>query len=473
MDPSQTTAQLPVVSISHLCLAVRQQLTASAPSANQRKVVEHRQTNTAHKLGAVPLEQLRRTFAEGAVFAAPECRCVSRVPGANCPCRTVLAPRPAGAQSADGTASEFVGSDGRFVDRRPDIAGTGPDRPWSATMHGRLKDYYMKVLCQCYSDDGRTLVCGNNYGELILFDVDRALDNDGHRQDSSVTNGTGGSSSSTALRDSRVRKQVSTGALYCLTSAGEYLLAGGVGEVLAFAWSSVLEGRLEVDWALRLPMHSGLNKPEVNSLVLGDGNQRAYLASGDNKVHLFELETRQLLGSLEEHQDYVHGVAINRSESELYSAGEDGAVKLWDLRSRKTVCSVDVKKCDKLRSRSGASWVGAVALDRSEEWLLVSGGHLPAVLHTKSMSPTVVFGDVDNDCYVATFSNDLITVAGEGGKVYHYTLSGDLRAAVPSSSAAVYSVAMHPDKRCVSTAGASNKIDLSRNLMYNDVVLTV
>ncbi|XP_022647960.1 THO complex subunit 6 homolog [Varroa jacobsoni] len=347
-------------------------------------------------------------------------------------------------------------------------------------MHGRLKDYYMKVLCQCYSDDGRMLVCGNNYGELILFDVEKALRDDGSRQDSTAVQNGGSfsgvasaSSSTTTLKDSRVRTQVSSGALYCLASAGEYLLAGGVGEVLALSWSSILEGRLEVDWALRLPMHSGLNKPEVNALALGDGNQRAYLASGDNKVHSFELETRQLLGSLEEHQDYVHGVAINRTESELYSAGEDGTVKLWDLRSRKTVCSVDVKKFEKLRSRSGASWVGAVALDRSEEWLLVSGGHLPAVLHTKSMSPTIVFGDVDNDCYVATFSNDLITVAGEGGKVHHYTLSGELRAAVPSSSAAVYSVAMHPQKRCASTAGASNKIDLSRNLMYNDLVLTV
>lgn len=74
-----------------------------------------------------------------------------------------------------------------------------------------------------------------------------------------------------------------------------------------------------------------------------------FLCDSRLQVHLFELETRQLLGSLEQHEDYVHGVAINRAESELYSAGEDGAVKLWDLRSNKTVCSVDVKKWDKLR----------------------------------------------------------------------------------------------------------------------------
>lgn len=153
-------------------------------------------------------------------------------------------------------------------------------------MHSRLKDYYMKVLCQCYSEDGRALVCGNNYGELILFDVEKALRDNGKRQDSPAgPNGSlPGTGSTSVVKDSQFRKQVSTGALYCLASTGEYLLAGGVGEVLAFLWSSLLEGRFEVDWALCLPVYSGLNKPEVNGLVLGQGNQRAYLASGDNKV---------------------------------------------------------------------------------------------------------------------------------------------------------------------------------------------
>ena len=201
-------------------------------------------------------------------------------------------------------------------------------------MQSTLKDYYMKVLCQCYSEDGRLLVCGNNYGELLLFDVEKVLRNEDLQDD--------------ALK-STARQQVSTGAIYCLSSVGDFILAGGVGEVLAFRWSAVQDGKLEVDWAVRLPMHGGLNKPEVNAIALSDSDRKMHLAAGDNKIYVYELETRHFLGALDEHQDYVHDLVINKQGSELYSAGEDGAVKLWDLRSKKTVCSVDIKKHDKLR----------------------------------------------------------------------------------------------------------------------------
>lgn len=60
------------------------------------------------------------------------------------------------------------------------------------------------------------------------------------------------------------------------------------------------------------------------------------------------------------------------------------------------------------RSASGASWVGAVALDESEEWLVVAGGHRPTVLHTKSMTPAIVFAEVEQDCFVAKFCNDMV-----------------------------------------------------------------
>ena len=54
-----------------------------------------------------------------------------------------------------------------------------------------------------------------------------------------------------------------------------------------------------------------------------------YAACGDNKVHIWDTETEQQVGSLQGHADYVHCVAVTNDGNQVISGGEDGTVRLW------------------------------------------------------------------------------------------------------------------------------------------------
>jgi len=62
-----------------------------------------------------------------------------------------------------------------------------------------------------------------------------------------------------------------------------------------------------------------------------DGTQEGliYAACGDNKVHIWDTETEQQVGSLQGHADYVHCVAVTNDGNQVISGGEDGTVRLW------------------------------------------------------------------------------------------------------------------------------------------------
>ena len=71
----------------------------------------------------------------------------------------------------------------------------------------------------------------------------------------------------------------------------------------------------------------------------GGTEGRLVLGMGDNNVYVFDLETREVVQVLSGHTGYVHCESCGMGEGErtVVSAGEDGTVRLWDIRQGEAV----------------------------------------------------------------------------------------------------------------------------------------
>ncbi|ELR16105.1 membraneassociated ring finger (C3HC4) 2, putative, partial [Acanthamoeba castellanii str. Neff] len=110
-----------------------------------------------------------------------------------------------------------------------------------------------------------------------------------------------------------------------------------------------------------------------------------YAACGDNKVHIWDTETEQEVGSLQGHADYVHCVAVTNDGNQVISGGEDGTVRLWDSRTREPRAVLDaaarksVSVTDFKPKLGGNNWVSCVALDEYDTWMVCGCTHPSAL----------------------------------------------------------------------------------------------
>ncbi|XP_062036247.1 THO complex subunit 6 homolog isoform X1 [Lepus europaeus] len=315
-----------------------------------------------------------------------------------------------------------------------------------------LQRLHMTVFSQSISPCGKFLAAGNNYGQIAIFSLSAAL-------------------SSEAKEESKkpvLTFQAHEGPVYSMVSTDRQLLSAGDGEVKAWLWAEILKKGCKELWRRQPPYRTSLEVPEINALLLVPKENALILAGGDCQLHTMDLETGSFTRALRGHTDYVHCLALRERSPEVLSGGEDGAVRLWDLRTAKEVQTVEVYKHEECARPHNGRWIGCLATD--SDWMVCGGGPALTLWHLRSSTPTTVFPVRAPQKHV-TFYQDLILSAGQGRCVNQWQLSGELKAQVPGSSPGLLSLSLNqqpaaPECKVLTAAGNSCRVDVFTNLGY-------
>ncbi|KAL3197161.1 hypothetical protein MRX96_014775 [Rhipicephalus microplus] len=177
-----------------------------------------------------------------------------------------------------------------------------------------LRKYYTVIYAQCFSPCNKYLVAASNYGEIAVFVASNFL---------STAYGSDDEDGSPS-REPFYKFAAHSGSIFALVACDDFLISGGSGEIFAWNWDKLKRRTAEKSWALSIPQGESIVQPEVNALVLSgkDSDQRVLIAGcGDNKVYVWDVETRMLLSTLSRHTDYVHDLALASNNTQLYSGG--------------------------------------------------------------------------------------------------------------------------------------------------------
>ncbi|KAH9376470.1 hypothetical protein HPB48_006555 [Haemaphysalis longicornis] len=238
------------------------------------------------------------------------------------------------------------------------------------TMENRRK-YYTVIYAQCFSPCHKYLVAASSYGEIAVFAASHFLSNEEEDEGSS--------------RNPFYKFTAHSGSIFAMIMSDEFLISGGNGEIFAWNWDKVKKKSAEKSWALSIPQGESIVQPEVNALVL----------SGKS--------------TLTRHTDYVHDLALASNNVQLYSAGEDGAVLCWDIRSlRREIFHIEPSKHEELQRPRFGKWIGCVGLDTSDEWLVCGGGPTLCIWHIPMSSPATPLTDLAKPAHVAHFYDDML-----------------------------------------------------------------
>ncbi|XP_001601192.2 THO complex subunit 6 homolog [Nasonia vitripennis] len=321
------------------------------------------------------------------------------------------------------------------------------------------KLFYNTILCQTFSPDGRYLLAGNVYGDISVYDLSTAL---GPRQ-TDDEEFLGPTYQFKAHPDQQVQSMLTT---------NNFLVTGTCGEVAGWDWKSVTSSKslkIKPSWVVQIPSKKdSLEKPDVNCMVYSKENHLIYAGCGDNKIHTINLDTGKIISSLAGHTDFIHSISVFGKQ--LASGGEDGTVRLWDLRNKENTNILQPHLNDKVARPKIGKWIGAV--DFTDDWLLCGGGPKLSLWHVRTMEAATVFDLPDEGIHVADIFEERIITGGAMPYLYHLTYQGVPLAKVPISSKTVYSVIYQENpQKVLSIGGSSNKIDVCTNFNYREMVL--
>lgn len=329
---------------------------------------------------------------------------------------------------------------------------------------GKLDRFYTTVFAQCFSPCGKYLAAGNNFGKIAIFGVSNYMNPDG---------------ATIILNESRKPIYVfqgHQGPIYSLVSTENFLISAGHGDIMGWAWSDIAKKTGKVSWTLTVPKGDGYDKPEINAVATRQkhGITTLYAGCGDSQVHIYDLETGKLTSKLSGHKDYVHCVAVTNNGNECWTGAEDGQVILWDVRKGGSIIhTIEPYKQEMCARPNLGKWIGCLALDGGDDWMVCGGGPALSLWHLRSWSCTSVFTPAAAT-HCAAFHEDLILSGGSEADIHKWSYNGDLRSKVPSSSTSIYSLAFSESsnqKQILAAAGSSPYIDICTNLKYRDFTL--
>ncbi|RLU15550.1 hypothetical protein DMN91_012544 [Ooceraea biroi] len=255
-----------------------------------------------------------------------------------------------------------------------------------------------------------------------------------------------------------------------MLSVENFLVTGTRGEISGWDWKMVTSSKApktKVSWNIQIPANKdSYDKPDVNCMVYSKANHVLYAGCGDNNIYIISLEDGKILRTMQGHTDYIHSLAT--IDNQLASCGEDGSVRMWDLRKRENTNILTPHLVDKVARPRFGKWIGAV--DFTEDWLLCGGGPSLSLWHVRTMEAATIFDLADQGIHVAEIYEDRVIAGGVAGHVHHMTYQGEVLAKVPTSSLTTYSI-VHQESphKVLSMAGSSNYIDISTNFNYREM----
>ena len=136
-------------------------------------------------------------------------------------------------------------------------------------------------------------------------------------------------------------------AVYALTfthaAAGTLLLSAADEEICAWRWDDILGHRpagvaptpqLRLENARTMLRRGALGQlSETSALAIDTGAQRLYSAAGDGNAYAWDLATQQCVATFPGVGEPLHCLALCERRQQLVTGGEDGGVRLWDVRA--------------------------------------------------------------------------------------------------------------------------------------------
>ncbi|GFY54497.1 THO complex subunit 6 homolog [Trichonephila inaurata madagascariensis] len=327
-----------------------------------------------------------------------------------------------------------------------------------------LKKYYTTVYAVVYSSCGCYLAAANSYGYIAIFKLSNLFESDVNTQ------------LEVSPKYPVFKFSAHVGPIYSLMSTKQFLISGGVGELKLWKWSDVKKKEAKSLWTFFVPQGESLTKPEINSLVMSKKENEGILFAGcgDNKIYCLNIEKQSLLFVLEGHTDYIHCIDLGKNSQECVSGSEDGTVRVWDSRKSGNAVHVLEPHKHQIASRPEfGKWIGCVALDSSDEWLVCGGAPNLCVWHLRSLAPSTQFLKPQVTTNVVCFYDDMIISGGSESFINHWSLDGKLQIEVPSSSSSVFCLGINSSssQRILAAGGSSYKIDLCTDFRYKNFSL--
>jgi len=321
-------------------------------------------------------------------------------------------------------------------------------------MLDRLIPEYTTILAQVFSSCGRYYVAGTLEGQLAIWKVSQLV---ARGEDN---------------RGKELGKWSMGCAVFSLACTHKFLIVGGKEVVKCWAWESLTEGEEigDCDWSIEFK-----GRGEVNSIVIlmDMGTEgKLVIGMGDSNSYIVDIETREIVRALSGHTGYIHTVSCGRGEtaSTVASGGEDGLVKLWDIRKAECAHTLIPKDKTELSRPKLGKYISAVAL--SQDWLACGGGPRLALWHLKSLAVAVPLPPEDKEVKTVSFHDETVMVGGRGRTLYQTNFSGEVTAEVSVSSGVVYTIAYLESPSILCATGSSSNIDIcAPSFNYKDVTI--
>lgn len=299
-------------------------------------------------------------------------------------------------------------------------------------------------------------------------------------------------------------------AIYALTftetSAGLLLFSGADEEIRGWRWDALLAAgqagseapppamRLETPrTALRRGAFPQLS--ETSALAVDAASGRLYSAAGDGNAYAWDLSSQACVSTFAGVGEPLHCLALCVQRQQLVTGGEDGAVRLWDVRSAD--CSqvlrpnapplisaaASTSKSHPVGMAGGGGsggWCGCVAVDDAETWLVAGWGD--GFLCSIELNSCAVVACMPTAaaplacCFEPGSDFHLVSVGAEPG-LYHWRLTGELETRATCSSPSALGLAIgrrrSDDTRVIAVGGSEGTVDMFQETSHRAFTLYV
>jgi THO complex subunit 6 len=259
-----------------------------------------------------------------------------------------------------------------------------------------------------------------------------------------------------------------SGPIYSLTTNKTTLISGGINCIKLWQWADIIDycnSGLVPKPLKVLPTSQDRLHNEVNALVEHRGH--LFSAMGNNQCYEWDLNSGSLVRTYNGHTQFLHDVALKfDAESSLFTASEDGSVRVWDLRTANARCIIDCEKGAVVTSFSPASkkvnWISS--LEVKEDWLACGGfkgvhmWYLPAMQYTSYIPLPNVQTLLCHQNAILSGGNGTL----QESNLYIWSQDGKPVSQIKTSIPSIYSLSKYQNgsDSLIAVCGASEKIEL-------------